>query len=169
MLPSTLRSPTWSLPFKFSSQSFVCISHLSHAWYMTHPTHSPGFKHPDNIWWRVQIINPFLSTFLQPSVTFTLSDPNILLSTLFSSTLNLCSSHNIRDQVLHPYKATGESIVFYILISIILGRRWEEERFWNGWEQAFPEFNLFLFSAEVKNAWSCTSTPSVRLHGVVLS
>jgi hypothetical protein len=25
------------------------------------------------------------------------------------------------------------------------------------------------FSAEVKNVWSCTSTPPIRLHGVVLS
>jgi hypothetical protein len=25
------------------------------------------------------------------------------------------------------------------------------------------------FSAEVKDAWRCTSTPPVRLHGVVLS
>jgi hypothetical protein len=25
------------------------------------------------------------------------------------------------------------------------------------------------FSAEVKNAWSYTSTPPIRLHGVVLS
>jgi hypothetical protein len=29
--------------------------------------------------------------------------PNILLSTLFSNTLNLCSSLSMRDQVSHPY------------------------------------------------------------------
>jgi hypothetical protein len=28
--------------------------------------------------------------------------PNILLSTLFSNTLSLCSSLNVRDQVSHP-------------------------------------------------------------------
>jgi len=30
--------------------------------------------------------------------------PNILLSTLFSETLILRSSHNVSDQVSHPYK-----------------------------------------------------------------
>jgi hypothetical protein len=37
--------------------------------------------------------------------------PNILLSTLFSNTLNLCSSLNVRDQISHPYKTTGKIIV----------------------------------------------------------
>jgi hypothetical protein len=32
--------------------------------------------------------------------------PNILLNTLFSNTLNLCSSLNVRDQVSHPYKTS---------------------------------------------------------------
>jgi hypothetical protein len=35
---------------------------------------------------------------------------------VFSNTLNLCSSHIIRDQVSHPYKTTGKLTVFYILI-----------------------------------------------------
>jgi hypothetical protein len=36
-----------------------------------------------------------------------LFDPNILLSTLFSNTLSLCSSLNIRDQVSHAYRTSG--------------------------------------------------------------
>jgi polysaccharide pyruvyl transferase WcaK-like protein len=36
--------------------------------------------------------------------------PNILLSTLFSNTLSLCSSLNVRDQVSHPYRTTGKII-----------------------------------------------------------
>ena len=40
----------------------------------------------------------------------------MLLSTLFSNTLNLCSSISVRDQVSHPYKTTGRIIVLYILI-----------------------------------------------------
>jgi hypothetical protein len=42
-----------------------------------------------------------LCSFLQPPVTSSLFRPNILLSTLFSNTLSLCSSHKVRDQVLH--------------------------------------------------------------------
>jgi hypothetical protein len=45
----------------------------------------------------------------------TLFDPNILLSTLFSNTLILCSSLKVRDQVSHPYTTAGKIIVLYIL------------------------------------------------------
>jgi hypothetical protein len=45
-----------------------------------------------------------LCNFLQPPVTSSLLGPNILLSTLFSNTLNLCSFLNARDQVSHPHK-----------------------------------------------------------------
>jgi hypothetical protein len=41
---------------------------------------------------------------LYSSVTSSLLGPNILLSTLFSNTLSLWSSLNVRDQVSHPYK-----------------------------------------------------------------
>jgi hypothetical protein len=45
-------------------------------------------------------------------VTSSLIGPNILFSTLFWNTLSLCSSFNVRDQVSHPYKTAGKSIVF---------------------------------------------------------
>jgi hypothetical protein len=51
-------------------------------------------------------------------VTPSLFSPNILLSTLFSKTLSLFSSHNVRDYVSHPYKPIGKMIVFYILAFI---------------------------------------------------
>jgi hypothetical protein len=44
------------------------------------------------------------SSFLQSPITSSLFSPNILLSTLFSSTVSLCSSFNVWDQVLHPYR-----------------------------------------------------------------
>jgi hypothetical protein len=52
-----------------------------------------------------------LCSFLQPPVTSSVFGPNILLNTLFSNTLSLCSSLNVRDQVLYPYKTTGKIIV----------------------------------------------------------
>jgi hypothetical protein len=51
-----------------------------------------------------------LCNFLQPPVTSSLLGPNIFLSTLFSNTLNLCSSLIVRDKVSHPYKTTGKII-----------------------------------------------------------
>jgi hypothetical protein len=44
-------------------------------------------------------------------LTSSLFCSNILLNTLFSNTLSLCSSLNVRDQVLHPYRTTGKTII----------------------------------------------------------
>jgi hypothetical protein len=46
---------------------------------------------------------------------------------LFSNGLSLCSSLNIRDQVSHPYRTTGNIIVLYIIILAILDRRREDK------------------------------------------
>ena len=57
-----------------------------------------------------------LCSFLHSPVTSSLLGTNIPLSTLFSYTLSLRYSLNISDQVPHPYKTTGKTIVLYILI-----------------------------------------------------
>jgi hypothetical protein len=63
-----------------------------------------------------------LCSFLQSPVTSYLFGPNIFLSTLFSNTLSLCFSLNVRDQVSHPYSTTAKIIVLYILIFMFLDR-----------------------------------------------
>jgi hypothetical protein len=55
--------------------------------------------------------------------------PNILLNTLFSKTLSLCSSLKVRDQVAHPYSETGKITVLYILIFRFFDMRREDKRF----------------------------------------
>jgi hypothetical protein len=47
--------------------------------------------------------------------------PNILLSILFSNTLNLCSTISVRDQVSHPYKIKCKIMILYILIFKLFG------------------------------------------------
>jgi len=42
-----------------------------------------------------------------------LPGPKIFLGIL--NTLNLCSSHIVRDQVSHPYETTGKVVIHYIL------------------------------------------------------
>jgi hypothetical protein len=69
---------------------------------------------------------------LQSSLVCTTSSPlgpNILLTTLFTNTLNLCSSLSVTDQVPHPYKRIGKIILFYILIFKHLERQ-EDKRLW---------------------------------------
>ena len=43
-------------------------------------------------------------------------DPNIRLSMLFSNTLSLHSSFNIREHLSQPYSKTNNITLFYILI-----------------------------------------------------
>jgi hypothetical protein len=50
-----------------------------------------------------------LCSLLHFRVASSVLGPNILLNTLFSNTLSLCSSLSVRDQVSHPYKTTGLS------------------------------------------------------------
>jgi hypothetical protein len=57
-----------------------------------------------------------LCSSIHSPVTSSLLGPNILLGTLYTNTLSLCSSLNVNDQVSHPYKTTGKIIVLYFLI-----------------------------------------------------
>jgi hypothetical protein len=69
-----------------------------------------------------------LCNFLHSPVTSSLLGPNILLRTLFSNTLSLCSSLSVRDQVPHPYKTTGRIMVFLYFNLYIPGQqaRWQK-------------------------------------------
>jgi hypothetical protein len=49
---------------------------ILYACYMPHPSYPPWFDHPNNIWWRVQIIKLLIIQFSLPSFV----GPNILLA-----------------------------------------------------------------------------------------
>ena len=83
-----------------------------------------------------------LYSLLHSPATLSLSGPNILLKTLFSKTLSLCSSLNMTDQDSHPHKTRGKIIALYISIFTFLDSAMEDKRFCNKWQQAFPDFNL---------------------------
>jgi hypothetical protein len=61
---------------------------------------------------------------------FTYIWSRLLLSTLFSNTLSLYCSLNVRDHVSHPYRTTDKIIVFNIPIFAFLDSRREDKRFW---------------------------------------
>jgi hypothetical protein len=62
--------------------------------------------------------NSSLCSCLQPPLTYSLFGPTILLSTLFSNTLSLYSSLNVRDHVSHPYRTTGKIIVYVLTVNL---------------------------------------------------
>ena len=63
-----------------------------------------------------------LFSFIHSPVTFSLLDPNILLSTLFSDTLRLCSYLNMTEQVSLPG--------LYISFFTFLDSKFEDKRFY---------------------------------------
>ena len=112
----------------------VLTSHLFHTYYMSRPSYSSWFFfQPNNIWWGYISLSSSLCSVLHSSITSSLLHLNILLNTLFSDTLNLCSSLNVSDQVSHPYKTTGKIIVLYILIFKCLDSEVEDKRFCTEW------------------------------------
>jgi hypothetical protein len=94
-----------------------------HSCYIPCTSHPLWLHHSNDTWWRLQVMKPSLCSFLQPHVTSSLFDPNILLNTLFSSTSSPCCSLNVRDQVSHQYRTTCKIIIFYIPIFMFLGSR----------------------------------------------
>jgi hypothetical protein len=64
----------------------------------------------------------------QSPLAVSLMGPDILLRTLFSKSLSLCSSRKVTDQVWHPHKITGEIMVLYNLIFMVLDRRRESKK-----------------------------------------
>jgi hypothetical protein len=82
---------------------------LSHAYHTPRPSHSPSLHLPNDTWGWEQILKSSLCNYLHSYVTSSPLGPNIL-KPLFSKTLSLCFSLNVRGQILHPYKTTGSRV-----------------------------------------------------------
>jgi len=119
-------------PFRVSKQTIVCICHLPHECYIPHlyVTHL-GLNTLIIITMMMMMMiiiiiiiicevyklwSSSLCSLLQPPTTSSLLGQNILLSTLFANTFNLCSSLSVRDHVSHPYRTTGKIVILYILM-----------------------------------------------------
>ena len=87
-----------------------------------------------------------LCSFLHSPVTSSLLVQNILLSPLFSNTLNLRPSLNVSDQVSHPCNTTGRNIILYILVFKFIDSKLEDKRICTKLQQALSDFNLLLIS-----------------------
>jgi hypothetical protein len=82
--------------------------------YMPRLSHSSSFYHPHTrLGKEYRSFSSSLCNFLHSAITL---GPNILLNTLFSNTLSVCSFLNVSDEVSHPYRTMGKIIILYILI-----------------------------------------------------
>jgi hypothetical protein len=113
---------------------------------MPRPPHSSWLDLPNYIWGWVQIMK-FLIVQLSPFSRHLIPlRSNILLRTLFSNTLSLCSSLSVRDQVSHPYK-TGRIMVLYILTFTFLDSRRDDKRLWAEWHEQWSCWNCFYVNS----------------------
>jgi hypothetical protein len=69
-----------------------------------------------------------LCNFLHSPLTSSLLGPNIVLRTLFSSPLSLCSFLHVRDHVSHPFETTARIMVLYMLTFTFLDSRRDDRR-----------------------------------------
>ena len=76
-----------------------------------------------------KLFSSSLCHLVQSPFTSSLLRPNILLNTLFQNTLSFLSSHSVNDQVSHPHKTTGRTILLYILMFKYLVCNLEDKRF----------------------------------------
>jgi len=116
--PSASRSTKRSLSLSFPHQSPVCTSrpplratcpaNLILRDLVTRIMFGEGYRSRSSS----------ICNFLYSPITSSLLGPNILLNTLFSNTVSLHSSFNVRDHVPHPCKTIGKIIVRYILIVV---------------------------------------------------
>jgi hypothetical protein len=102
----------------------VSITLRSHVSYISCPSQSPSLDQSSNIWLGAQVMKIPTMQFSPASCYFLLLRPNDSSQCLFSGTLILCSSLNVRHQNSHPYKTTGKYsfVYFNLYVCILLSR-----------------------------------------------
>jgi hypothetical protein len=174
ILPSTSRSFELCLPFRLSNQNFVRISYLYLAQYMPCPSHPPSFYHPNNIWWRVQIMELLLIlryemaacrrdfTFLWNAFKLinTIGKRKkhslVVFRFLFTSKWAMMVFLNI-STLLVKIECSNVSFDFTWCVSVVLKSDLEE--------QILCDFSRSILKLRISACWRNTSTYAFEVNG----
>ena len=96
ILPSTPESPGRLFPSVFPTKTLYTPLLSPHTRYMTRPSHILDFITRKILGDEYRTFSSSLCNFLHCPLTPSLLGPNILLNTLFSNTLSLCTSRNVK-------------------------------------------------------------------------
>jgi len=99
----------------FSNQNFVCVSHLSHACNMPHPSHLPWLDYLNNIWWSIHIMKLLIMQSSPSSCHFLPLGSKYSQCPIFRHPQSECFNHFPADEsdecILHTchvcFPATG--------------------------------------------------------------
>jgi hypothetical protein len=101
-------SSQWSLSFWLSHQYRMYIHLLAHSCYMSCPFHPPWLQHFNYTWGKVQVMKLLIMQFSSTSCHFiSLRSKYSPQQPVLKHPHSLCSSLNVRDQVSHPQRTTG--------------------------------------------------------------
>ena len=104
LLPSGFPTKTLHIPLTTPIRA-TCPVHLIHLDFITSTILGEEYKS----------FSSSLCNLLHSPITSSLLGPNIHLNAMFSYTLSFLSSRSVNDQVSHPYKITGKTIVLKYL------------------------------------------------------
>jgi hypothetical protein len=139
---------------------YVCIPLLSNVCYMRRPSQLIWLGHSNHIWRRVRVMKLPITPLPPVSYYFIPLGVKFILSTLFSYSLGLCYSLEVRHQVSYPPKTKGKLRLLHVLISIFLDSRREDRTFWTKWKGALSEMNLLFICSWIK-LWFVIIIPNI--------
>lgn len=85
----------------FFPTNILHILLILHACHMSHQSNPPWFYHP-NTWWKVKLMELFITQYCLSSRHFLSLGQNILHATQFTNIFNQCPCHRVRDPDFIP-------------------------------------------------------------------
>ena len=128
ILQSVPESTKCSLSLRFFNQISVCNFSLPIRLKCHYCPILPDFIMQIIFGGEQKSLKSSLCSLFRSPATSSFSGLYTFLSSLFSNILKLYSFLTVRDEVAHPYITTNKVIILYILIFILVDKKWQSIR-----------------------------------------